>query len=104
MTIPPHPQSARSRTSRPSQIVSRTRSKLGKYAIPDAASILPGKMKTVKIDGRDVLLIRVRFFFVLSTPLARAFAHPLTSPLLPARFRSVQTSKGQLRATGAKCP
>jgi apoptosis-inducing factor 3 len=53
-------------------IVSRTRSKLGKYAIPDAASILPGKMKTVKIDGRDVLLIR--------------------------------TSKGQLRATGAKCP
>ncbi len=102
MTIPLTPR-ARSRTSRPSQIVSRTRSKLGKYAIPDAASILPGKMKTVKIDGRDVLLIRVRFFFVLSLHM-RAFAHPLTSPLIPARFRSVQTSKGQLRATGAKCP
>ncbi len=43
------------------QIITKARGKPKKYAVADAASIQPGKMKTVKIDGRDVLLIRVRF-------------------------------------------
>ncbi len=77
-----------------------------KHMVGDAGSLLePGKMKVLELDGKEVLLIRVRLRrgprprSAGATRLARRrwadACHPLPT---------LQTAKGKYRATGRKCP